>query len=298
MQNQIEKIKEDFLSYLRIEKGYSENTIEAYSSDLEQFFDFISIHGKDIYNLERKDVRMFLALLRAKKFKIRSIARKLSCIKSFYKFLVRRDLVSTNPARLVKTPKIPRELPHFLPEEKVRELFEVLEKGENVDMRDRVIFELLYGAGLRVSELCGLKLKDIDIQGMAVRIMGKGGKERTIPLGEKCLKVINKYVKQKKLNSEDYLISFKNGKPASRRKIYSVVSRWISLLKDVSGVNPHILRHSFATHLLSRGADIRAVQELLGHSSINTTQIYTHLTLEKLKEIYKKAHPRAENKKS
>ena len=131
---------------------------------------------------------------------------------------------------------------------------------------------------------------------MTIRIVGKGNKERIIPIGENCLKILNDYVKLKSLSKDDYIVNSKKGKPVSRRKIYTIVSRWISLLKDVSGINPHILRHSFATHLLSRGADIRAVQDLLGHSSINTTQIYTHLTLDKLKKIYKKAHPRADKK--
>lgn len=246
--------------------------------------------GKPVLKTTRRDVRDFLGHLLRYGYHHTSAARKLSSVKSFFKFLYRQGFVKINPALDIKTPKLPKRLPKFLTQAQVQE---VLDKF-SLTKRDKAILELLYGCGVRAAELVGLNINDIDFYNDQIRVMGKGRKERIIPFGEMAKKALKGYLEERKDRKTQAVFLNRKGERLSTRSLQRIVNRTLSALADASGINPHIFRHSFATHLLERGCDLKAVQELLGHSSLATTQIYAHLTPERLKEIYKKAHPRAE----
>lgn len=283
---------ENFLEYLSKEKRYSFYTIRSYRIDLSQFIEFLKERkdGKFLLKTTRSDVRDYLGYLLRYGYTRGSASRKLSSVKSFFRFLHRQDLIKVNPALDVKTPKIPKRLPKFLSQVQAQE---VLDKYP-FTKRDKAILELLYGSGLRASELIGLDQKDIDFFNDQIKVMGKGRKERIIPLGRMAKEALKEYLGERKGMTSQAVFLNKRGERLSTRSLQRIVNRILLSLADASGINPHIFRHSFATHLLERGCDLRAVQELLGHSSLATTQIYAHLTSERLKEIYKKAHPRAE----
>jgi len=229
------------------------------------------------------------------------VSRKLSSLRSFYKFLQREGVVEQNPAKLLMTPKLDKPLPKMLSEEEVARLIEMPERRVNPEKksinswmlkRDEAIFETMYSTGVRVSELVGMNHDDVDLISQMVRVRGKGKKERIVPLGDKAVGALQRYMEGKMSHSFAVFLN-KNGKRLTTRGVYNIVERYIKYLSMQRQVSPHTLRHSFATHLLDRGADLRSVQELLGHASLSTTQIYTHLTTERLKNIYDKAHPRA-----
>lgn len=284
-----------FLTYLTIEKGFSAHTSRAYHIDLGQFLEFLldRKNGKDIAKIKREDIRDFVGYLLRYGYEKSSVARKLSSLKSFYRFLNRKKIVLHNPVRAVKTPKITKRLPGFLTEYQTQKILDISGNDEG-SLRNRAIMEVLYGAGLRASELVALNIKDLDFYNEVILVKGKGSKERIVPLGSYAQKAVKEYLAVRKDRNNQGLFLNLRGKRLTTRSVQTIVKRLVSRVAEASHTNPHTLRHSFATHLLERGADLRAVQELLGHSSLSTTQIYTHLSIEWLKKIYNKAHPRAE----
>ena len=279
-----------FLSYLEIERNYSPHTLVNYKIDLDEFFLFV----KDI-PIEKIDyltLRRFLAELRTKEYKPRSLARKLSSLRSFFKFLQREGYLTTNPAVLLMTPKLDKKLPNFLTEDEMTKLIEAPPEIKAAGKRDRAILEVLYSTGIRVSELVGLDLDRVDFIGNIVKVFGKGKKERLVPIGEKALKALQDYL-DTRLHKSNAVFLNKNGGRLSARSVCTITHKYILAASIQHQISPHTLRHSFATHLLNRGADLRSVQELLGHVNLSTTQIYTHMTTDKIKKIYTQAHPRA-----
>ena len=281
---------EKFIRYIDIEKNYSVHTQLNYRLDLEEFGGFL----KDV-GVERIDylfLRKYLARLKEKGLAHKSINRKLSCLRSFFKFLLREGLLKANPMVSVSSPKQEKRLPVFLSEEEVVKLIEsVLPKDER-GLRDRALLETFYSTGMRISEVVSLDIDDIDFLGNIVKVMGKGKKERIVPIGEHALSALRRYVGARKKESEALFLN-KNSRRISSRGVRNIVQKYIRLAGLRQGISAHTFRHSFATHLLNRGADLRSVQELLGHANLSTTQIYTHLTTDRLKSVYDKAHPRA-----
>ena len=285
---------EKFLSFLEIEKNYSPHTILNYKLDLIEFIDFIE--DKPVEKIAYNDFRRFLAQMRSNQFKPRTLSRKLSSIRSFFKFLTREGHIKENPAVLLMTPKLDKILPHFLSEQQITQLIDAPQIVKPSGQRDRAIFETLYSCGLRVSELVGLNIDHIDFIGNVVKVMGKGKKERIVPIGEKALKELQIYLAARAVKQEtrgQAVFLNKNGSRLTDRSIRNIINKHLLATSVRIKVSPHVVRHSFATHLLDRGADLRSVQELLGHVNLSTTQIYTHLTTERLKSVYDKAHPRA-----
>jgi integrase/recombinase XerC len=283
---------EEFLAYLRDERRASEHTLRAYRSDLAAFIEFLSLYQgkKDLLDVDRSDIRAFVAVQTRFGYSKRTIQRRLSSAKSLFKFLCREDRLARNPARLVKGPKLSRRLPEVFTQSQIEE---VLDGHFNL-LRDRAIVELLYDEGLRISELEGLDISDIDFPKGEIKVFGKGSKERIVPLSSKAADAVKAYIGARE--SGPLFVNERTGKRLGVRDLRRIVNYYLSQLPNAPAVKPHALRHSFATHLLERGADLRAVQELLGHASLSTTQIYTHVGVKRLKEIYKKAHPRAEEK--
>jgi len=279
-----------FLSYLDIEKNYSPHTILNYKLDLEEFFKITE--NIPVEKIEYFQLRKYLVQLRSKEYKPRSLARKLSSLRSFFKFLQREKFIKNNPAPLLTTPKLDKKLPNFLSEAEMVNLLEVAPTDKEAGRRDRAILETLYSSGLRVSELVGLNVEHVDFISNMVKVMGKGKKERLVPIGDQALKAIKDYLEHRKHKSPIVFLN-KNGSRLSAKSVCDITHKYIKLTSVNRNISPHVLRHSFATHLLNRGADLRSVQELLGHVNLSTTQIYTHITTERLKNVYDKAHPRA-----
>ena len=237
-------------------------------------------------------LRRFLAELRSKERKPRSVARKLSSLRSFFKYLQREGIVDKNPAALVQTPKLDKSLPHFLTEQDAVRLMESPVDDKIADYRDRAIFETLYSSGIRVSELVGLSVRDVDLISNVIKVFGKGKKERMVPVGDKACEALQGYLETRGVKSEAVFLNRSGGR-LSARSVRNIINKHIARQAMAQKVHPHMLRHSFATHMLDHGADLRSVQELLGHVNLSTTQIYTHLTTDRLKSVYAKAHPRA-----
>ncbi|MCK4245473.1 MAG: tyrosine recombinase XerC [Candidatus Omnitrophica bacterium] len=280
----------DFLTYLRVERNLSPHTLRAYESDLYQFEKFIGEQKIRIKKVDPKLLRNYLIFLQ-RNCQRKTIQRKFAALRSFFKFLSQHKICSTNPALAIRTPKMEKRLPRFLDEEETIRLLEA--PGSDLsDLRDKAILETLYSTGIRVSELANLKASNLDFIGGSIKIKGKGGKERIVPIGEKALEAIKNYLSHSK-KSKDVLFLNRFGRKLSNVGIYKILKKYGERVGLREPISPHILRHSFATHLLNRGADLRAVQELLGHSNLATTQIYTHLTTSRLKKIYQKSFPRA-----
>lgn len=286
MQRYIEK----FLRYLDIEKNYSSHTLLNYRLDLEDFAKFLG--GSPLEQVDYLSLRKYLARLKEKNLKSRTVYRKISCLRSFFKFLAREGYIKTNPVLSLVSPKQEKHLPSFLTEEEITKLIEAPSTEDNRGLRDRAILETFYSTGMRISELVGLDLDDLDFIGGVLKAKGKGKKERLLPIGEKALTAIKDYLDKRKKPADAVFLN-KSGGRLSDRGVRNIVSKYIRITSLRQGISPHTFRHSFATHLLNRGADLRSVQELLGHANLSTTQIYTHLTTDKLKSIYDKAHPRA-----
>ena len=281
---------EKYISYLQVEKNYSPHTVLNYKLDLEEFFKFLA--SANIKDVDYLLLRKFLAHLRAKEHRPRTLARKLSSLRSFFRFLQREGLVKSNPAALIMSPKLDKVLPKFLEENQMVQFIEAPSQDTESGKRDHSIFETLYSTGMRVSELVGLNVNDVDLIGNMVKVAGKGKKERLLPIGDKALQAIKDYLDGRKKKSEALFLN-KNGGRLSAHGVSNIVDKHILKTSVATKISPHVVRHSFATHLLNRGADLRVVQELLGHASLSTTQIYTHVTTDRLKQVYDKAHPRA-----
>jgi tyrosine recombinase XerC len=286
----MERYIDKFMRYMEIEKNYSRHTLLNYKIDLEGFRAFLGESG--IENVDYLFLRKYLASLKEKNLGAKSMARHLSALRSFFKFLIREGYLKANPILSLASPKIEKHLPKFLTEEEVSNLIESsIPKGES-GLRDRAILETFYSSGLRISELVGINLEDIDFIGGVIKVRGKGKKERIVPIGDKAIEAIRAYIDKKKKESQALFLN-KNGKKITDRGVRNIVAKYMRISGVKQGASAHTLRHSFATHLLNRGADLRTVQELLGHVNLATTQIYTHLTTDRLKSVYDKAHPRA-----
>jgi len=282
-----------FLRYLEIEKNYSPHTLTNYRNDLKIFKDFLG--DLPVEQVDYLTLRKFLAHLKAAQYSKTSIARRLACLRSFFKFLCREGHIKENPISGLSTPKLEKKLPIFLNVNQVTKLLEAPDKDLS-GMRDKAILETLYSTGIRVSELVGLSIQDVDFIGGVVKVKGKGKKERLSPVGDRALRSIRGYLRMKDAASNKdtrALFLNKNGRRLTDRSVRRIVDKYINRTSIQEKVSPHTLRHSFATHLLDRGADLRSVQELLGHMNLVTTQIYTHVTTDRLKTVYEKSHPRA-----
>jgi integrase/recombinase XerC len=292
--------REEFLRHLATERNLSPHTVRAYGGDLDRFIEFVGGEAKLLGpDVTVAFVRRFLSRLHADSYQKSSMARMLACLRTFYDYFLRRGAIESNPVRQVRTPRLDKKLPSFLDEEEVLRLLEATTGDSFTDRRDRALLETIYGGGLRVSEATELDLTDLQLdQGFAV-VRGKGGKERLAPLGTGATRAAEAYLPERAMRVEklmsgvDALFINKNGTRLNVRSVRRILDRRAALGGIRKPVTPHTLRHSFATHLLNRGADLRAVQELLGHANLTTTQIYTHVTTHRLKEVYDQAHPRA-----
>lgn len=291
---------EKFLKYCEIERNYSANTILTYQLALAQFIDFIIEEfgeAPKVEEIEYNDIRPFLGYLKKLGHSNNSLRLKLSAVKSFFKFCYKKKIIEKNPASVVPTPKKSCKLPNFLLKTEIDLLMDKFDKQDPISARNLALIELLYSSGLRISEALQLNYQDIDFQNRTVKVLGKGSKERIVPIGERAILAISNYLVLRnclvKDSREKALFLSLRGKRMNSVNAYRVINQALKDITEASQKSPHILRHSFATHLLDNGADIQAVSEMLGHSSLSTTQIYTHISVEKIKEAYKKAHPRA-----
>src|SRR3989338_11572306 len=290
----LENARDQFLLYLQGEKNASPHTVKNYGVDLAEFI--IVTGEKTAREVDYIAIRKFLAHLKEKGYSKSTISRKLACLRSFFKFLTRENVVANNPAVGIATPKREKKLPSFLEVQEIENILDAASGASLSSKRDRALLETLYSSGIRVSELVGLNMEDTDVLGGVLRIRGKGKKERMVPIGRKAQEAIREYMEKR---GNDYgkaggaLFLNKNSTRLTDRSVRRILIKYVrktSLHKDVS---PHTLRHTFSTHLLDRGADLRSVQELLGHENLSTTQIYTHVSTQRLKDVYDKAHPGA-----
>jgi len=326
-------IVQKFLDYLKFERRFSEHTAKCYGADLKQFGEFLKCaprqgvhhaepiemrhhegepeHGVAVatqvrvevdlllLSVQTDSVRAYLAYLNEKEYSKATIARKLATLRSFYKFLVKRNHITSNPVVTIRTPKQEKKLPRFLEYEEVKRLLSTPPMNTWLGARDRAILETLYSTGIRVSELVALNMDDIDFLGEVVHVRGKGKKERIAPIGSSALQVIQHYMEYRNKRAQNngnfdsrVLFVNKHGQRLSTRSVRRKMDKYLKIAGLDPAISPHTLRHSFATHMLNSGADLRSVQELLGHQSLSTTQVYTHLTTDRLKEVYDNAHPR------
>lgn len=292
------KLFDSFLSYLKAEKRYSPHTITAYKGDLEQFFAFLDVQYelKNVLHVKHIHVRSWIVHMMENEVKSRSINRKISTLKSFFNFLKRRGKIRKNPMSKVISPKIPSRLPVFIPE---KILIHSLKDDFLIEdfslRRDLLVLELLYQTGMRRSELIELRTQDIDQKKQRIKVLGKGAKERLIPVGNALIGKIEKYMDFRSLEFEDpseFLLLTNKGKKMYPKFVYLIVHKYLSGISTMEKRSPHVLRHSFATHLASNGAELNAIKELLGHANLSATQIYTHNSIEKLKRIYRNSHPK------
>lgn len=298
MQQPYYTYQQAFLDYLRFEKRYSEHTVTAYRNDLEQFFAFL-LSQFDAPALEQVTagmVRSWMAELKNDGQTAKSINRKISALKSFFKFQLKQGVLQQTPLTTIVTPKISKRLPSFVDQRDIQTLFEYVEFPDTWKGRtERLVLQLFYHTGMRLSELVNLKESQLDAHYSQLKVLGKGNKERILPLAAPLMQALLAYIKDKPAVAAPVPHVFVNekGKPLYARYVYSLVKNNLSKVTTVQKKSPHVLRHSFATHLTNNGADLNAVKELLGHSSLAATQVYTHNTIEKLKEVFKKAHPKA-----
>ena len=294
-----------FLEYIEKERGFSEHTVAAYRRDLFQFAEFLKeelgleeVRAKDV---DRLGIRHFLGTLSRERYAKKSVARKLASIRSFLKYLCREGVLERNPALSVVSPKLEQKLPFFLNVDQANRAMERVFRDDAYGFRDRAILEVLYGTGIRLGELVGLNRTSVDLLGEVIRVRGKGGKDRIVPLGREAVRALRSYLIRREeflsseigISEEEALFLNRYGGRLSGRSVQNLVEKYLSDVAEAGKVSPHALRHSFATHLLDAGADLMAVKELLGHTSLSTTQVYTHVTAERLRKVYDQAHPRA-----
>jgi integrase/recombinase XerD len=288
-----------FLNYLRVERGLAENTLAAYRADLGQWVRFLAARGvQSPAQVTRGHIAAFLLQQQRDGRRPATVARRLAAVRTFLKFLTAEGLVAANPAEDLGSPRLQQRLPHVLNLEEVERLLLVPDTGNPLGLRDRALLELLYATGLRVSEAVSLKAGDLDAAAGLLRCLGKGGRERVVPVGDEALRAVERYLQRArpallKGRTSRYLFVNRRGRPLTRQTVWKLIKRYARRAGINREITPHTLRHSFATHLLENGADLRAVQEMLGHADIVTTQIYTHLTTRGLRAVYDRAHPRA-----
>lgn len=296
----MEKNIVNFEKYLNIERNYSNYTIKNYLIDITEFITYCNNFNKNYLNIKYTDIKSYLTHLYEKKYKSTTISRKISALRTFYAFLYDKNIVDKNVFEYITLPKKEKRLPKYLSNDDIDEIFKIIDISTPLGIRNRLILELLYGSGLRVSELCNIKLSDIDFSNKSIRIIGKGKKERIVYYGEPCKRIIDLYLNGTRdeilgKNKNEYLIigNKKSNKSLSVRSVELILNNIIESTSLNKNASPHTLRHTFATHLLNDGCDILIVKELLGHSSLDTTGIYTHISNERLRKVYLNNHPRA-----
>ena len=296
-------LPERFFRYLAVEKNSSELTIVNYRKDIQAFVDFSLERAKGTFTWEQVgalEIRSYLAYLNQKQYARRTIARRISALRSFYKYLLRENLVEYNPLSKVRSPKLDKKLPTFLDELEITQLLKLPDAGKPLGLRDQAILELLYATGCRVSELVGMTMDRLDLSNRFVLLSGKGKKERVVPLGHTCCLALEAYYPKRRVlmnayggKEHDFVFVNNRGGVLTDRSVRRILDKYINQLAIHKNVSPHTIRHTFATHLLEHGADLRAVQELLGHANLSTTQIYTHVSNERIAAVYEEKHPRA-----
>lgn len=297
MQNLVRK----YLEYLEVERNYSPNTILSYETDLVEFTSFLKKDGvSTVTEVGKETLRAFLGSLLERGFSKRSLARKIAALRSFFKYLKRQNAILFNPALSLITPRVEKKLPSFLDERSMQLLLDAPDRSTPRGKMDAAILELFYSTGMRLSELVNLDVEDVDKSGGEVKVMGKGRKERILPLGSKAHTAIEQYLQVRpsspgmgSRSKNQPLFVTRRGERIYPQAVGRIVRRYIDRVSEIDKKSPHILRHSFATHMLNRGADLKAVKELLGHESLSTTQIYTHVSTARMKNVYEKAHPKA-----
>ena len=301
----IDRQVRQFLQYLARERNYSAHTVTSYEDDLRQFSQFLLRHFEEaaftLEDIDNVTIRLFLGDLLEQGFSKSSIARKLAAIKSLFRYLRKKHDVQRNPALNVSSPKLEKRLPQYLDEKTAGNLMAQPDRSTPEGVRDAAIMELFYSTGIRLSELIGLRIPDIDFDNTTIKVTGKGNKQRIIPIGRKAHSALQRYLQERKklattkadTSKKDVVFLTVRGKQMTPKGVNVLINKYISRVSEIQKKSPHVLRHSFATHLLNRGADLRAVKELLGHESLSTTQVYTHVSVDRLKKIYAQAHPKA-----
>ena len=283
----------DFFNYLYIEKGLSQNTVKSYKRDIDSFLNWsYKLRNTNYINLQEADINKYISFLFESKLKSSSVNRKISSLKALYLFLVKKNLIKNSPVNEIVTPKQEKYLPISMSEDEVDRLLASPDLSIEIELRDKAMMEMLYATGMRISELLNLKIIDMDTQRCVVKVIGKGLKERLIPFGESALEALNSYLPLRKNSTSKEVFLSNRGTKLTRVAFWKRIKIYLSRSNLKESISPHALRHAFATHLLNRGADLRSVQLLLGHSDLSTTQIYTHIAKQRLGEVLKKHHPR------
>lgn len=299
MKSDISPLIDQYLNYLKVEKGLARNSISSYSIDLSQFSEFAFENElEDVQNIKRSDIKNFISELSSLGISRSSLARKVIAVRNFFKYMIIENIIVQNPFIDIETPKIDKKLPDILTMQEIDLLMDGCDTNTKEGSRDRAMLEILYGSGLRASELINLKMDSINLNAGFIQTMGKGSKQRVIPLGDKGIQFVKRYIEKYRESflrgkESQYLFLTRFSKPMTRQHLWSSLKKYATLTGITKPLTPHTLRHSFATHLLEGGADLRSVQSMLGHSDISTTQIYTHVSIKHLKDIHKKFHPRA-----
>lgn len=291
----IDNLIEKYLSEIKNIRRYSDNTVKSYRTDLEEFAVYCSEKQKtNLAEISERFIKSYLMILSEKDLDKKSIARKLAAIRSTFKYAYQNDLIIENPLSFISNPKSNRKLPEVVSTTLILEIYKLAEESDDNPELVKIVFEMLYGCALRVSELCDLRFSSVDIKKAQVRVLGKGNKMRIVPIGDKSLIVLNDYLLKNPVKSyDDYLIRTKKNDKLYPRLVHRMINKYLTKVSDIKKKSPHILRHSAATHMLDNGADLRAVKEILGHENLSTTQIYTHVSIERLKSTYKKSHPKS-----
>jgi len=291
----IDQVIEGYIIYLRNIRRYSPNTIKSYKTDLSEFTDYCDTCNKmDVSFINERFVKSYLMHLSERDLEKISIVRKLSSLRGLFKFAYKEDLIKNNPTSQVRNPRTSKKLPEITSAENILKTFELADEADDNPLLIKVLFELLYGCSLRVSEVCNLKTGDVDLGKGLLRVIGKGSKTRIVPIGELSKNNLAEYLNSFPVkNYSEPFVRSKTGKKLYEKYVYRIVNKYLSKVTDISKKSPHILRHSSATHMLDNGADLRAVKEILGHENLKTTQIYTHVSIERLKQSYKKSHPKS-----
>jgi len=290
----IEKTLQEYLRYLKSIRRYSDNTVKSYRADLDEFISYcLEYSKKDISAISEKFIKSYLMVLSESGITKKSISRKISSIKGLFKFAYLNEYIKANPASSISGPKIPRKLPEVASATAILDAYKEIDKEKDSEMT-KAIFEILYGCAIRVDELCKLNYGDLDLKEQTLKVLGKGSKMRIVPVGGKSVEVINKYLELKTFDVAALpLFTTEKGKRIYPRLVHRLVNKYLSLVTDLKKKSPHVLRHSAATHMLDNGADLKAVKEILGHENLSTTQIYTHVSVERLKSTYKRSHPKS-----
>ena len=288
-----------FKKFLQVEKGLSQNSIYSYTYDLKKFSEFLQIKSKNILDATGEDIQQFLKYEKnEKKNSTKTLARSLAAIRQFYNFISDNiDINIKNPTERIETPHVEKTLPDFLTVNELNKLFNSISEEDSYELRDKTIFELLYSSGLRISEAIDLKTGDVDFDNMFVTVIGKGNKQRMVPIGKESSRLLYKYKQESRPSiigsrDSDFLFVSKKGSQLNRKSVWRLLKNYVTRTEIQKNITPHTLRHSFATHLIENGADLRSVQELLGHMDISTTQIYTHMAKKQLQKIHKNFHPK------